>query len=407
MSWREKLLQGTWKGVPFEYSDHSGEIGWRLQTHEYPERDTPYTENLGSAKQTLSVNCYVIGADYMSKRDALLDAFEEGSEGVLVHPRHGSQQWMLQRCVYKETAREGGKASFALTFVEPGANELPEVLEDTSSKVASATGLVSGEAVEGFAADFSLKNVPQFVTDEALALVQGGLNGLRQLNGQIAGVISPLSELANDIDAISNEVETLLLSPRSFASALVSVVASSLNAVTSVDRALNGYRSFSAVWGDTPDYGSTVARQRQKKNQDEIKHLFLSVAVAETTKAVCLASSALNIQSNEDSPFDSYDHAISIRDELVSEIQEMADVVDYPLYQPLAALRAELIRHISAHGARLERIERMTLGTKTPSLVLSHRLYGSIDRADDLTRRNKVSHPGFIPENTELEVLSG
>lgn len=41
--WREKLLEASFRGVPFKVEEESAGTGRRVETHEYPNRDKPYT----------------------------------------------------------------------------------------------------------------------------------------------------------------------------------------------------------------------------------------------------------------------------------------------------------------------------------------------------------------------------
>ncbi|MCV1299487.1 DNA circularization N-terminal domain-containing protein, partial [Escherichia coli] len=39
--WREKLLEASFRGVPFKVEEESAGTGRRVETHEYPNRDKP------------------------------------------------------------------------------------------------------------------------------------------------------------------------------------------------------------------------------------------------------------------------------------------------------------------------------------------------------------------------------
>lgn len=90
-----------------------------------------------------------------------------------------------------------------------------------------------------------------------------------------------------------------------------------------------------------------------------------------------------------------------MRDSLNEAIdREMERVSDDGLYQALVTVRTDLNRDISA---RLEQVERMTERTPTqvmPALVLAADWYDSASRAGDITARNGIRHPGFVPVQT-------
>ena len=40
-----------------------------------------------------------------------------------------------------------------------------------------------------------------------------------------------------------------------------------------------------------------------------------------------------------------------------------------------------------------------------PALVITHTLYGNVDKEQDVIARNRIQHPGFTPGGEVLEVL--
>ncbi|NAH43850.1 DNA circularization protein, partial [Escherichia coli] len=47
MTWKDRLQDASFRGVPFKVEEESMGTGRRVETHEYPNRDKPYTEDLG------------------------------------------------------------------------------------------------------------------------------------------------------------------------------------------------------------------------------------------------------------------------------------------------------------------------------------------------------------------------
>src|SRR3546814_21041436 len=81
------------------------------------QRDDAYVEDLGKRPRQFEIDCLVIGDDYMSERDKLLDAVETAGPGTLVHPYLGSIEAECVDCRWRETTEEGGMARFRFTFV--------------------------------------------------------------------------------------------------------------------------------------------------------------------------------------------------------------------------------------------------------------------------------------------------
>lgn len=405
--WRDRLRQNAWLNAPFEYVSHTINVGWRLQTHQYPERDTPWTQNLGRDAESLTVVGYVSGHDYDIRRDAVLKAAREGSTGTLVLSRVGPIQAELKSCSCAESVADGGKATFTFQFVEPGKRELPAWERDTSGLLASSVQSVESSARDDFDESFSLPGFPSFVTDDALSTLTAGLDALRSFNGRVAGVIAPFSEVAGRIDDIGSELRSLVLSPRSLVNSIVDVARSSFGVLQSVDGALAGYKHVSVVFASVdPVVGDTPSRVRQRENRAAIIRLFNTVCLAEMVSSVAVKSIAIDVLSNKESPFDSYNHAIAVRDDAAALIEFELLVAPDRVYAELQTLRKLLVEHIAAHGSRLERVREISLESERPVLALAHDLYGGIDNVDDLVRRNQFSHPGFVPAGRVIEILN-
>lgn len=48
--WRDRLRDASFRGVPFSVDDDDASFGRRVQLHEYPKRDKPYTEDLDAQR---------------------------------------------------------------------------------------------------------------------------------------------------------------------------------------------------------------------------------------------------------------------------------------------------------------------------------------------------------------------
>ena len=64
--WRAKLRKASFRGVEFGVTDAEGEGGRRTVTHEFPQRDLPYVEDMGLATAKFTLQAFVLGADYMA-----------------------------------------------------------------------------------------------------------------------------------------------------------------------------------------------------------------------------------------------------------------------------------------------------------------------------------------------------
>jgi len=141
MSWRDNLLDASFRGIPFKVSSVTSSFGRRSFLHQYANREKPYFQDLGKDAQEFQVEAYIIqnsenSFDYFGERDALINALEKKGSGVLVHPFLGIKKvGLLGKATLTESFEQGGMATFSMTFVEAGTRAIPDFLKSWISNV--------------------------------------------------------------------------------------------------------------------------------------------------------------------------------------------------------------------------------------------------------------------------------
>ena len=109
--------------------------------------------------------------------------------------------------------------------------------------------------------------------------------------------------------------------------------------------------------------------------------------------------------------FDSYNEAVATRNQLHDyfddELLAVGSTDDDQAYLDLDGLRAAMVKDITSRAANLQRIKTIRPSRSIPALVTSYDLYKTADRADEIVKRNRVQHPGFLPSGRDLQVLTG
>ncbi len=144
----------------------------------------------------------------------------------------------------------------------------------------------------------------------------------------------------------------------------------------------------------------TVSRQQDPQQPVVVAHPAVTDIQPDTGTDNAAVSSGVS-SSIDNSTVVSWDEVADVRDSLNEAIdKEMERVTDDTLFQALVTVRTDVNRDISS---RLEQIERLTERTPvqvTPALVLAADWYDSATRASEITARNGIRHPGFVPVKT-------
>ncbi|WP_241700976.1 DNA circularization protein, partial [Cronobacter sakazakii] len=139
--WRARLQSASFRGVPFEVESDEGIFGRRVQVHEYPNRDKPFTEDLGRAARRITINAYLIGDDYPEKRDRLIAAIETEGAATLVHPYYGEMKGNVDGQVrVTHSNQEGRMCRVSFQFVESGELTFPTSGTATDASLDSSAG---------------------------------------------------------------------------------------------------------------------------------------------------------------------------------------------------------------------------------------------------------------------------
>lgn len=406
MAWRDEYQPGSIDGVPFLTTSSEFEFGRRTQVHEYPLRDIPVAEDNGRKARQFTLECVVIGADYMAARDALIAVLEAGGPHELIHPYFGAMQiHVLEGCRCRESTQRGGSARITVPVVEAGSKAFPIRRADTRATTQQAITDADREAARAFAAAFTVDGQPAFVERSAVAQLTGVVDTLRRINGRFSALQTPFNQVATALDDIQSELTTLIHQPLALAERVQAVLVTLFTTPNAIDMALGAYKTVADTFAPLALINDTPARQQEKANNDALGAVVTTSTLMATAATITEAAKTANATAQQ-SPFDSYNHAITVRDEVLAGIAAAAESADATLYAALATVAEQFARHIDAHGVRLARIRTVTPAAVVPALVLAHQLYGDASRAGDIVRRNAtiITHPGFVPQQP-LEVL--
>lgn len=386
MGWRESFRQASFKGVIFYIDSADSEFGRRTVTHEYPQRDKPYTEDMGKKARVDRVTAYLVGADYQITRDQLIRACEEPGAGVFVHPYQGSKRVVCTGLAVRESRQNGGYCEISLSFVEDGELTFPTAITNLIKAAAGTSAAVQVSAIDQFVQAFEdVSQYPQFLRDELTTVVNTVLAPLER-------VLNATSTFATGVNLLKSKTQQLLLTPELFADQLVSNIRNVVGSTTA-SSASSIYREMSTIGATIPAVRETTrTRTAQARNQQAIIDLVETVAVA------------LNIEVSTGLNYDSYDAAIVQREILLDDIDRKQETADDEVFTALRALRVQLVKAIPAPG--LPELKTYQLALGQPALVLAYNLYGDANKEADIIKRNKVRHPGFLPGGQSIEVLS-
>ena len=412
MGWREEYQQGSFRGAAFRTESASNRRGRRVASHEFPGRDEPVVEDLGRRAREFQIECHVIGADYRTQRDALLDALEADGPGLLVHPWHGRMMVVVLDAEESESTEEGGMCRFRITFGEAGMAAPAPVEIAAGAEAPAAASAIVAAAPGSLAKGFTIGGAAAFVEQAAGNLIDGMAGAAQIAAAMRGGTGARLRAFDAGLRFLPTNITRLLRAPIDLGHALSGLVQAVALLPAQGRRARLAPLELMLGWEPALPIlsESTPQRRREAANRRALLHLFHSVAAAELVRAASVIDYA------------SYEDARATRDGVAARLDllamaaadrgadDEADVFD--------RLRLALHRDIAARGQTLARVHQLELAQTEPALVLAHRLYAnraqlrlsraaSIEaQAAEIVGRNGVRHPGFVPAGSPIAVLT-
>lgn len=391
MSWRDKYLPASFRGVPFYVSAVELDGGRRIVEHEYIKRTEIFAEDMGRRKRDFTVEAYVLGDDYTAARDAILSACEQEGPGILVDPYKGAVTVACKGIRIREATDEGGICRISMTFVQSEEPKFPTATVDRAFTLGAAAQNVIDVAKADLIFTMLVTKVPEFVRLAA----KGEMDklGLKLVNMVFPGAAyTALSNYRRLAEAFNTITGALSSDPTKAADQIVTNIQAIRSTAPTPEIARKNTEQLLTFAPDA-EVGNTTMRNAARTNRQ---------AVADLISRVALAEQAQNIF---DSTYDTYEAAIAARESFVSSLDIMAATAGDDAFIALQTLRAEVVNGVPGESENLPRIGSLTLVEPMPALVVAYNLYEDAGRAEEIVARNGVRHPGFVQAGVSLEVL--
>lgn len=401
------LRKASYEGIQFDVDSATLSFGRRTVTHEFPQRDTSYVEDLGKATRQFSIQGFIVGDDFIDRSKRLIDKVESqvgtdrrANHGKLVHPWLGSLEVTPIDNPSITYDRAKRFCTFTLTFLEAG-NESTKKTTSWANKLLSKADALYAKIF----GDWTPDKIAGIVDDVT-----------RQINS-CAAVLSncqfaQMFNLGNDILEMGHDIATSLYNKKEQArSSLLGALGLSQYAQSTTDWKLASIKCTDAITlpvlkpvnvaSSTGTSKKLSDKERINEAVDEIKKNFRLVLIANAMGAISMIGEDNDVDTDSNSKKTLSDEQIlKIRNNLLDAIdaemliQGTDDNQDYlDLVDSYVAVYKYLTEMLNGDSG----IETVTLKQSEPSFVLAYDKYGDSTRADEIAERNDVINPLFMP----------
>lgn len=412
MSWRDKLQTASFRGVKFGVSGSDVTGGRRSILFEFPARDIPYTQDLGKKAKTFSVTGFVVGSDYLGKRDNLINALDKKGSGELVHPYYGKLTVQAGEYTIRESADGGGFAEFTMAFSQS------EKIQFTN--IESPNGIAAGEAFVSDLFDFSLDRfIPNFDVSGISYVLDSAVGAARALNTLGKKFLAPLATVAGVLDDAGSAFNSIAVETRSLATQpirLVNAFQSPFKKIigglgqldrigASYSRLRTGDRKIDNIRLQAIKYGLRLFRESKNVTSQISGSTTGTARISGNTRSMKMAYRVASLALAGDSlltaPYDTLTDAktdktavLDALNEMAEEIQEFQDHEE--LYKILIDFKIHLARFVPADGASLKNEKTFIFPSTLNSLSAVYSLYGNLESEENIILRNGVRNPAIL-----------
>ncbi len=401
------LREASYEGIRFDVDSATLSFGRRTVTHEFPQRDTSYVEDLGKATRQFSIQGFIVGDDFIDRSKRLIDKIESqvgtdrrANHGKLVHPWLGSLEVTPIDNPSITYDRAKRICTFTLTFLEAG--------NESTKKTTSWANKLLSKADALYAKIFG-----DWTPDKIAGIVDDVTSQINSCAAVLSSCqFAQMFNLGSDILEMGHDIATSLYNKKEQArSSILGALGLSQYAQSTTDWKLASIKCTDAITlpvlkpvnvaSSTGTSKKLSDKERINEAVDEIKKNFRLVLIANAMGAISMIGEDNDVDTDSNSKKTLSDEQIlKIRNNLLDAIdaemliQGTDDNQDYlDLVDSYVAVYKYLTEMLNGDSG----IETVTLKQSEPSFVLAYDKYGDSTRADEIAERNDVINPLFMP----------
>ena len=391
--WKDDLIPGSFRGVPFFIDSHEFSSGRRNVDHEFPSKEEGNSEDIGRRLPRHSLSLYVLGDDYFADRDALRKALDKKGPGALEHPYLG-KVGQVQVSIYalSERVEEGRIARFQVEFVKAGIAKFPAENTDFFSSLIAAVVSVVNSAKSVLTAVMDVVGFPSRVASAAEDVVDFAADEIDAVSKIVGKGADSVSDIAFSIRNIKADVEAIVRAPAELANRFEEAFDLLFGAAADFKQLAQALsNSTSNFEPETPGGADTTTADQIRGNQIAIEDLIIELSLATQARAV-ISGNYLSVEE-----------AVFFRDQVNADIdRQLLRTASDDTYQFLRDTQAQI--QAALPPAVIGELIEFTPPKRLPALVISHILFGNVSKEQEIIDQNNVRHPGFVPGQIPIKV---
>lgn len=386
-----KLPIASLDDVEFNYQDSIVEGGRKTVTHEYPNKKSRYTEDLGGLEKKFTITAWTDDNVNDSTRDALIKSLEKQGIITLIHPRYGTKNVVCIGYSINDSIRELGVSKFTINLEISSLNVLPTENRANLGFIAKLKEDIGNYLEENFGDAIDTVKNSKAKFDSFNKTLKQGARELNRGAALVQGAADSFSDFTTSINQIINASGALVQAPSRLATNLrtafdnLGVAYNSAQDVFDVAKGLFGFDQ-----RDQVAVGNSKRSKDIRNNQDQFNN-FVNASI------MALAyNAAANIT------YDTQDDLNRTLNDLESGFEQLPDNLDREVYDLLISMRIQTTEYLSNLIISLPRIATYNLINATSLNSFVYSLYGSLDLKNTIRDLNGFQDTSRISGNIKI-----
>lgn len=402
----DKLHNASFKGFDFLFLSESTTSGKKTVSHEYPNSNKRFTEELGEIPPKFSMRAIVHGT--IDKRTEFENKLRSKGSGVLFHPYYGFIDNVMATTFTSSTSQtEVGVFNFDINF-EVISTDFIYVIETVDEFAVTNAADAAKEAV---ADDFAEKYVPptksgfRAAVDAVTGTIEAIQDGLKR-------IVNPIREAAANVNKVINEVtgeiNDIVQTGEQLKNAFSSIYTGVLNIVEipykleSFWDSLIDYKSVLGIPLSTALDRSTSGRVEVANNTALVEEQARLTALASEYESIAYKDMKTSDEINDAKEYLNANYEINLNDNVDNYPEDALLIVDnLEVRNAFATLKNNAIEVLNQKLVNSWKVNTINSHLTSFSL-LSYRYYRNIDNVNTLINLNEDLNSSGFRHNVDI-----
>jgi prophage DNA circulation protein len=403
---------GAYKGVEFLVITSSITGGRKDVLFEFPNSNKQTVEDLGLRPRSYDMQVIIPHENYITIRDSLLRALEDGEKGPLDHPFYGRVENVVARTfVIEESLTDLGRAKLQIVFAISDDIGIPQKALNAISEAAVQNAVLADAVTADIAESFEVTEGFLGNFQDAQELLAGVADTFNEVTSFASAITTEINQYAANVNAFTTKINQLIAVPQDLANSIKNIFSSVDTLFASVEATYDAFSNnafFDFGANDSDIYQTTQGRVERSTNRDIVNQAMQvsSLGYAYLNAAQIDFLTETDVDAVSSFLDDQYALIFTLQSVAVPGVASPINPTQGLSDQTLTALTdLRTIANNLLDDKRTKAQKIITVNTKQmPMSVLAYRYYGSTELADTLLELNAIKGASFI--SGEISILT-